>query len=191
MKVILLEVARECRVGIYMTVDELAPHGDESVEFLVNDDPFYHAGDLRVPNRSDSGMDMRHGPSGPGPKPDSKDDEVTNQGDDPMEGKEDKTSGLNLGALEKDLLEYQFSEDDEDGEVDEPLLMMMPSSFMSPTKEALASLSPADPVGLALSSPSREVHKLLHESPWRRRIEDTMRVSFLGILPEEEWEIPK
>ena len=27
-----------------MTVDELAPNGDESVEFLVNDELFYHAG---------------------------------------------------------------------------------------------------------------------------------------------------
>ena len=36
-KVILLELSRECRGGIYMSVDELAPHGDESVDFLVND----------------------------------------------------------------------------------------------------------------------------------------------------------
>ena len=131
---------------------------------------------------------MRHGPSGPGPKPNAKDDVVTDQGDDPVEGKEDKTSGLDLGALERDLLEYQFNEDDDDnGEVGEPLLLMMSSSFMFPTKEAPASLSPADLVGLALSSQSREVHKLLHVSPRRRRIEDTMRVSFLGTLPEEEW----
>ena len=113
---------------------------------------------------------------------------MTDQGGDPMEGKEDKTSGLDLGALERDLREYQLSEDDEDGEVDEPLLLMMPSSYMSPTKEEPASLSPADPVSLALTSRCREVHKRLHESPGRRRIEDTMRVSFLGTLPEEEWE---
>ena len=55
-----------------------------------------------------------------------------------MERKEDKTSRLDFGALERDLLEYQFSEDDDDREVDEPLLLMMPSSFMSPTKEAPA-----------------------------------------------------
>ena len=90
-------------------------------------------------------MDMRQGPSGPGPKSDAKDDDVTDQSDDHMEGKEDKRSGLDLGALESDLLEYQFCEDDDDGEVDEPLLLMMPSSFMSPSKEAPASLSPADP----------------------------------------------
>ena len=39
-KVILLEVARECRGGIYMTVDELASHSDDSVEFLENDELF-------------------------------------------------------------------------------------------------------------------------------------------------------
>ena len=77
-----------------MTVDELAPHGDESVEFLVNDELFYHAGDLNLLARPDSGMDMRKGPSRPEPKPDASDDDVIDQDDDPMEGKEDKTSGL-------------------------------------------------------------------------------------------------
>ena len=90
-KVILLELSRECRGGIYMTVDELAPYGDESVDFLVNNVLFYHAGDLIVPARPDSGMDMRQGPSGPGPKPDATDVDVMDQADDPMEGKEDKT----------------------------------------------------------------------------------------------------
>ena len=71
MKVILLEVAKECRGGMYMTIDELAPYGDESVEFLVNDELFYHAEDLTVPARPDSGMDMRRGPSGPGPRQDT------------------------------------------------------------------------------------------------------------------------
>ena len=46
-----------------MTVDELAPHGDESVEFLVNNELFYHAVDLTVPARPDSGKDMRQGTS--------------------------------------------------------------------------------------------------------------------------------
>ena len=45
-KVILLKVAKECGEGTYMTIDELAPCGDESVEL------FYHAGDLTVPARS-------------------------------------------------------------------------------------------------------------------------------------------
>ena len=181
-KEILLEVARECRGSIYLTVVELVPHGDDSVEFLVNDELLYHAGDLTVPARPDSGMDMRQGPSGPGLKPDAKGDNVMDQDDDPMEGKEDKTSGLDFGALERDLLEYQFKEDDDDdGEVvDEPLLLMMPSSFMSPTKDAAVSLSPADPVGLALSFRSKEGQKLLHESPRRRRIEDTILPRHIG-----------
>ena len=46
------------------------------------------------------------------------DDDQMDQEDDHIEGKEDKSS-----ALEKVLLEYQFSEDDDDGEVDGGLLM--------------------------------------------------------------------
>ena len=37
-KVILLEVAKECGGGTYITIDELAPYGDESVEFLINEE---------------------------------------------------------------------------------------------------------------------------------------------------------
>ena len=65
---------------------------------------------------------------------------------------------------------------------------MTPSSFMSPTKEAPASLSPVDPISLAMDYRRRDLQKLLHESPRRRKIEETMRVSFLSTLPEEEWE---
>ena len=91
----------------------------------------------------------------------------------------------NLGALERDLLEYRFSEDD-DGEVDGSLLLMTPSSFMSPTKEASADLSPMDPISQARECRSRDPQRLLHESPRRRKIEESMRVSFLSTLPEEE-----
>ena len=40
LKVVILAVAKECRGFTYITVDDLAPHGDESVEF---------SGDLTVP----------------------------------------------------------------------------------------------------------------------------------------------
>ena len=132
-KVVILEVAKECRGGTYITVDDLAPHGEESVEFLVNDELFYHAGDLTVPVRPDSGRDTRQGPSGPKPKPDTNDDEQMDQDDDHKEGKVEKWSEMDLGALERDLLEYQFSEDG-DGEVDGNLLLMTPSSLMSLTR---------------------------------------------------------
>ena len=98
-----------------------------------------------------------------------------------------KPGETDLGALERDLLEYGFSEDD-DGEVDGSLLLMTPSSFMSPTKEASADLSPIDPISQARECRSRDPQKLLHESPRRRKIEESMRVSFLSTLPEEEWE---
>ena len=100
---------------------------------------FYHAGDLTVPARPDSGIDMRQGPSGSGSKPDPNDDKLMDQDDDHMTEKGEKTGGLDLGALERNLLEYQFSKDD-DGEVDGNILLMTPSSLMSPTKEAPASL---------------------------------------------------
>ena len=184
---VILEVVNECRGGTYITIDDLAPWGDESVEFLVNDELFYHAGDLTVPARPDSGMDMRQSPSGPGPKPDTNDDELIDQDDNHLKGKGENSGGLDLGALERDLQEHQFSEED-DGEVDGNLLLMTPSSFMSPKKESPASLSPVDPISLAMDHRSRDLQKLLHESPRRRRIEETMRVSFLSTLPEEEWE---
>ena len=148
---------------------DLAPHGEESVEFLVDDELFCNAGDLTVPARPDLGMDMRQGPSGPKPKPDTNDDELMAQDDGHMEGKGEKSCGLDLGALERDLLEYQFSEDD-DGEVDGKLLLMTPSSFMSRTKEAPANLSPVDPTSLAMDYWSRDLQKLLHESPRRRKL---------------------
>ena len=71
-KVVLLEVPKELRGGTDITVDELAPHDDESVDFLVNDELFYHAGDLTVPARPDSDMDMRQGPLGPVPRPETR-----------------------------------------------------------------------------------------------------------------------
>ena len=75
-KVVMLEVARESRGGSYITMEDLAPHGEEFVEFLVNDELFYHAGDMTVPARPDSGIDARQGPSGPKPKPDADNDEL-------------------------------------------------------------------------------------------------------------------
>ena len=155
----------------------------------MNDGLFYHAGDMTVPARPDSGIDTRQGPSGSKPKPDADDDELMDQddNDNDIEGKTGKPGDTDLGALERDLLEYRFSEDD-DGEVDGSLLLLTPSSFMSPTKEASADLSPMDPISQARECRSRDPQRLLHESPRRRKIEESMRVSFLSTLPEEEWE---
>ena len=143
-KVVMLERAKECRGGSYITIEDLAPHDEESVEFLVNDELFYHAGDLTVPTRLDSGIDTRQGPSGLKPKPDADDDELMDQDDEDIGGKTEKPGETDLGALERDLLEYRFSKDD-DGEVDGSLFLITPSSFVSPTKEASADLSPMDP----------------------------------------------
>ena len=183
----MLKVAKERRGGSYITIEDLAPHGEEAVEFLVNDELFYHAGDLTVPAQPDSGVDTRQGPSGPKPKPDANDDELMDQDDDDIRGKTERPGETDLGALERDLLENRFSEDD-DGEVDGSLLLMTPSPFMSPTKEASADLSPVDPISQVRECRSRDPQRLLHESPRRRKIEESMRVSFLSTLLEGEGE---
>ena len=139
-----------------MTVEELAPYGDESVELLVNDELFYHARELTVPARTDSGIDMQQGPSRPGPRPDTNNGEQMDQDDGHMEGKGNKSNGLDLGALERDLLEYQFSEDD-DGDFDGNLLLMTPLSFMSPTREGPASLNQPIMRQVSGSSESRKL----------------------------------
>ena len=135
LKVVMLEVAKECRGDSYITIEDLAPHGEEAVEFLVNDELFYHAGDMTAPARLDSGIDTRQGTSGPKPKPDANDDELMDQddNDNDIEGKTEKPVETDPGALERDLLEYRFSEED-DGEVDGSLLLMTPSYFMSPLR---------------------------------------------------------
>ena len=103
----MMEVAKESRGGSYITIEDLAPYGEESVEFLVNDELFYHAGDMTVPARPDSGTDSRQGPSGPRPKPDADDDELMDQDDNDDEdgSKTEKPGKTDLGALERDLLE--------------------------------------------------------------------------------------
>ena len=59
---------------------------------------------------------------------------------------------------------------------------------MSPTKEGPATLSPLHTVCLALDSRRGDAQKLLNESPRRRRIDETICLSFLKTLPEKEWE---
>ena len=89
------EMSRESRGDIYLTVAEVAPYGEEPVEIISNDQVFYQAVDLMIRARLDSGVNMHHGPTGPGPISDhggkegdaNKENEVK---DDPMERKSKK-----------------------------------------------------------------------------------------------------
>ena len=133
------------------------------MEVVINDQVFFQADDLVVPTRPDSGVDMRQGPSGPGPKPDNcgkkEDANKENQGkDDPMEGKGDRMSEFDLDATEKDLLEYDFNEV-EVGRTNET------PSFMSPTKKHTARLCPVESSTLIEAHQRRGAPKLLCESP--------------------------
>ena len=62
-----------------------------AVEFLVNDELFYHAVGMTVPARPDSGIDTRQGPSGPKPKPDADDEELMDQDDEDMDQERQKS----------------------------------------------------------------------------------------------------
>ena len=68
--VVIMEVRKKSTGGIDSTIDEVPPYGEERVEILIDDDVLYQAGDLTIPARPDSGIDMHQGPSGSGPKPD-------------------------------------------------------------------------------------------------------------------------
>ena len=56
-----------------------------------------------------------------------------------------------------------------------------PSAFMGTNRNLRESSSP--------STSKNTEHKLLMESPWRRRIVGTARVLFLGALPKEECKV--
>ena len=175
-----------------MTIEEVTPHDEEPVQNVINHQVFYRAGDLTIPARPDSGIYMRQEPSGPGPKPDDggkkEDANKENQGhDDPMEGKGDKMSKFDQGALERNLLEYDFFEAEGGGTNKTPVLMTR-SSFRSPTKEPPASLSQVESRSLSEAHQRRDAPKLLCDSPRRRRIDESMRIAFLSTLPEEGWD---
>ena len=104
-----------------------------------------------------------------------------------MENKGDKMSEFDLGALDGDLLEYDFNEA-KVGRTNEKPGLMTPSSFMSPIKEHSTSLSLVDSRSLIEAHQRRGVPKLLCEFPQRRRIDESMRDAFLSTLPGEEWE---
>ena len=67
---VMLEVRKKSKGGIDSTIDEVPLYGEEPVDILIDDDVLYQAGDLTIPARPDSGIDMHQGPSGSGPKPD-------------------------------------------------------------------------------------------------------------------------
>ena len=66
---VILEIAKESRGGVYLTIEKVAPHGEEPVEVVINDQLFFQAGDLTITALPDSVVDMRQDPSGPGHKP--------------------------------------------------------------------------------------------------------------------------
>ena len=91
-----------------------------------------------------------------------------------MESKDDKVSEFDLGALGIDLLERDSNET-EGGGANETLVLMKPSSFMLPTKEASSSLSTVKSMSLMEAHQGRDTSKLLCEFPRRRTIDEWER----------------
>ena len=77
------------------------------------------------------------------------------------------------------MQEDKLSEDGDSGDVADPLVLMTPSSLISPTKKAPASCSPMGPVYLRLAPQRKNVQKTLYESNRKRRIDEATRKSFL------------
>ena len=73
----MMKVRKETRGDIYLTIEKVAPHGEEPVEIVIKDQVFYQSGDLTITPRPDAAVDMRQGPSGPKPKPDDEGKEET------------------------------------------------------------------------------------------------------------------
>ena len=86
----MLELGRESIGGIYLTQEEVAPQE-------LNDELFYHAGDLTAPAQPDSGIDKHHG-SGPKPgnKMDEDADKENREEDAPMNSKGDEVNEYDI-----------------------------------------------------------------------------------------------
>ena len=152
------------------------------------------AGRLIIPKFPDGARSEEQGPSSSVKKPRRDDgqrgsrrsEEPMQQHPDQGEKEDDKASTGGMSSLDinffvdfengKDTLEATTEPADEGTSTLEP-----PSAFLGTNRNLPESSSP--------SNSKNAEQKLLMESPRRRRIEGTVRVPFLGTLPEEEWEV--
>ena len=191
---ILISVRPELKMsGNLHTRTVLAPFDCEEVKVIHGEEENRSAGRLVIPNFPDRTRSEEQGPSNSG-KNQKRDDELggNRRSEEPMqqdpgqaEKEDDKalTGGMSsldfnfLSDFERgtDMLEGTTEPAEEGTSTLEP-----PSAFMEMNKNLLESSSPSD-------SKNAE-KKILMESPRRRRIEGTARVSFFGTLPKEEWE---
>ena len=192
---ILTSVKTELMVGETLQTRTMLAHiGYEEVKVVHGEEEDQSAGRLVVPKFPYGARDEEQGPSSSGRNPRQDDgqggsrrsEEPMQQDSDQAEKENDKVSTGGMSSLD-----FNFLSDFENGtdtlkETTEPAdegtsTLEPPLAFMGTNRNMPESSSP--------SNSKNTKHKLLMESPRRRRIEGTVRVPFLGTLPEEEWEV--
>ena len=175
--------------GTLQTRTMLAPFGCEEVKVMHGEEEVQSAGRLVVPKFPDAGRDEKQGPSSSGKNPRQYDGQGgSRQSEKPMqqepdqaEKEDDKASTGGMSSLDFNFLSDLENGTDTLEATTEPAELEHPSDFIEKNRNLPASSSP--------SNSKNTEKKLLVESPMKRRIEGTARVSFLGTLPEEEWEV--
>ena len=192
---ILTSVKPELTVGgTLRTITMIAPFGYEEVKIVHGEEEDKSAGRLVVPKFPDGARTEEQGPSSSGKNPRRDDgqggsrrsEEHVQQNPDQAEKEDDKVSTEGMSSLD-----FNFLSDFENGTdtleattepADEGISTLKPpSAFMRTNRNLPESSSPR------ISKNTDQ--KLSMESSRRRRIEGTARVSFLGTLPEEDWEV--
>ena len=112
-------------------------------------------------------------------------EEPMQQGNDRADREDDRASTGGISSLDFNFLS-DFENNADTLEAAEPAdegtsTLEPPSAFMEMKRNLPESSSPFNSKG--------NEQRLLMESPRRRRIEVAARVPFLGLLPEEEWEV--
>ena len=179
--------------GTLQTRTFLAPFGYEEIKVVNGEEEDKSAGRLIIPRFPEGAKNEEQGPSN------SKD---TSEGDDgqggsrrseePMREDPDQIEKVDDKALTGGVssLAFNFLSDFENNadtlEATEPAnegtsTLEPPSAFVERDRSLPESGSPGN-------SKDNE-QRLLIKSPRRRRIEGAVRVPFLGMLPEEEWEV--
>ena len=152
------------------------------------------AGRLVVPNYTDGSRNDEQGPSC-SRKDQKRDDEQggnrrweerMQQDQDQAEGEDDKVSTGGMSSLDFNFLSVFEDCTETAGGTNETAeegtsTLQPASAFIKLDQNLPESSSPGNSINVE--------KKILMESPRRRRIEGTVRVLFLGTLPQEEWEV--
>ena len=181
-------------VGTLRTRTFLAPFGCEEIKVVHGEEEDRSAGTLIIPKFLEGTDYDKQGPSSSKKDMSEGDDRQgeSRQTEDPMQqdasqagGEDDMASTGGVSSLDFNIfsdLENNADTLETHEPADEAISTLEPpSAFMEMKRDLPESSS---------SGNSRNNEQIiLMESPRRRRIEGSARVTFLGTLPEEEWEV--